>query len=99
MFSPRGHAGFLRKPRVAAGAKRDMTLFDHLRKLLPNAKTQTLKRMVEAKRVRVNGAPARALKQAIEPTDRIDLADRAKETKASAMLPFPVIHEDDDVLV
>jgi 23S rRNA pseudouridine1911/1915/1917 synthase len=76
-----------------------MTLLDRLRELFPNAKTQTLKRMIEARRVRVNGMPARTLKQAIEPTDRIEVADRAKEPKASATLPFPVIHEDGDVLV
>ncbi len=99
MFSPCGHAGFFTKPRVAAGAKRDMILLDRLRELFPNAKTQTLKRMLEAKRIRVNGSLARALKQAIEPTDQIEVTDRAKTSHETAALPFPIVHEDDDVLV
>ena len=76
-----------------------MTVVDHLRKQFPNAKMQTLRRMIQAKRVLVNGTPARNLKQVVEPSDRVEVADRVKESQDIAALPFPIIHEDDDVLV
>jgi 23S rRNA pseudouridine1911/1915/1917 synthase len=76
-----------------------MTVLDHLRKHFPTAKMQTLRRMIQAKRVLVNGAPARSLKQSIQETDQFEVADRAKTPESEAKLPFPIIPEDDDVLV
>jgi 23S rRNA pseudouridine1911/1915/1917 synthase len=76
-----------------------MTLLDHLRKQFPSAKMVTLRRMIQSKRVLVNGVPARTLKQTIEETDKIEVADRAKTAQTETTLPFPIIHEDDDLLV
>jgi 23S rRNA pseudouridine1911/1915/1917 synthase len=74
-----------------------MILFDRLRKDFPTAKRQTLKRMVQDRRVLINDIPATKLTQPIQPKDRIDIVATKKSPKPS--LPFPIIYEDDDVLV
>src|SRR5687768_16333126 len=83
------------------------TLLDHLRTTFPNAKTQTLKRMVEAGRVRVNGRPARKLKQALVPGEQVTVADatvaRPRPSAASSRTakgtPLRIVYEDEDLLV
>jgi 23S rRNA pseudouridine1911/1915/1917 synthase len=76
-----------------------MTLLDHLRKQFPAAKMVTLRRMIQSMRVLVNGAPARALKQTIDESDKVEVTDRPKTSDGRPKLAFPIIHEDDDVLV
>ena len=88
------------------------TLLDWLVQRYPTAKRQTLKQMVAAGRVRVNGAVAVAgeLKQPIAPSDRVEVSDRPMPARrppagrgaasaAPGRPPFRVVHEDADVLV
>jgi 23S rRNA pseudouridine1911/1915/1917 synthase len=76
-----------------------MTLHDRLSRDFPNAKRQTLKRMVQNRRVMINGIVARRLDQAIKSEDRI-VVDAARQKIASPpRLPFVIVHEDLDILV
>jgi len=74
-----------------------MILFDRLRKDFPTAKRQTLKRMVQDRRVLINNIPASKLTQPIQPNDRIEIAQAKKSPRPT--LPFPILSEDDDILV
>jgi 23S rRNA pseudouridine1911/1915/1917 synthase len=74
-----------------------MILLDYLRKDFPTAKRQTLKRMVQDRRVVINEIPATRLTQPIQPKDRIVIARVEKSPRPT--LPFPIIFEDEDVLV
>jgi 23S rRNA pseudouridine1911/1915/1917 synthase len=74
-----------------------MTVSDRLREQFPTAKRQTLKRMVENRRVLINGRSAKKLSQPIEPEDRITVATLKKPIEPK--LPFPIIFEDRDILV
>jgi 23S rRNA pseudouridine1911/1915/1917 synthase len=76
-----------------------MTLQDRLRHDFPTAKRQTLKRMVQNRRVTINGIPARRLDQTIERHDRVTVAAAAKEIAPWPRLPFAIIHEDRDILI
>jgi 23S rRNA pseudouridine1911/1915/1917 synthase len=73
-----------------------MTLLDRLREEFPHAKRQNLKRMVEARRVLVNGKPASRLDQILNEGDRMIVSPTKKETPR---LAFPIVYEDADVLV
>ena len=84
------------------------TLLDWLATRYPTAKRETLRRMVSAGRVTVNGARARAVKSELGPDDRVEVSDRPatqvegarRGRKPGAMkLPFRVVHEDEDLLV
>jgi 23S rRNA pseudouridine1911/1915/1917 synthase len=82
------------------------TLLDVLARRYPTAKRETLRRMVAAGRVTVNGAKPRTLKLPVSPDDRVDVSDRAPAAPAAARaagrgprLPFEVVHEDADLLV
>lgn len=78
------------------------TLIDWLSRKYPLAKRQTLKRMVEAGRVRINGEPAARLKQPVAPEDKVEVSDRPNATESksdSLQLPFGIVFEDEDVIV
>ncbi|HTL29946.1 MAG TPA: RluA family pseudouridine synthase [Tepidisphaeraceae bacterium] len=75
------------------------TVLDWLVARYPTAKKQTLKRMIESRRVRVNGMPARALKQTLNDIDIVELTGRRADFNAPVPAPFPIIYEDSDVLV
>jgi 23S rRNA pseudouridine1911/1915/1917 synthase len=80
------------------------TLLDHLITLFPTAKRTTLREMIAAGRVSVNGTPARTLKQPIEEKDQVKVVDRhpavnQSDRKKPARLKFPIIYEDADLLV
>jgi 23S rRNA pseudouridine1911/1915/1917 synthase len=85
----------------------DDSLANRLRERFPKAKTQTLKRMVEAGRVRVNGKRAAKLSQVISVTDVIEVDERPDAARTSKRPPSPrtklsplqLVHEDEDVLV
>jgi len=81
----------------------DATLLDWLLRQHPLAKRQTLKRMVEAGRVRVNGRRATRLSQPLAPGDSVEVAARqsAKPSPAvqDAGSSLSIVHEDADVLV
>jgi 23S rRNA pseudouridine1911/1915/1917 synthase len=77
------------------------TLLDWLAARFPGAKKQTLKRMVEAGRVRVNGKPARKLGQALEASDRVTADERPTSVRPPPHRPggLEIVYEDADLLV
>jgi RluA family pseudouridine synthase len=85
-----------------------ITLLDRLAKDFPTAKRQTLRRMISAGRVRVNGVHATRATQPIGRDDKVEVSDHpARPTShAGAELqrrpgapPLKIIFEDDDLLV
>lgn len=74
-------------------------LDDWLRRRYPTAKRQTLKRMVEAGRVRVNGQVARKLRQELSADDEVRVDERAAPPPRPIIVPFPIVFEDDDLIV
>ncbi|MGA3066998.1 MAG: RluA family pseudouridine synthase [Tepidisphaeraceae bacterium] len=74
-----------------------MLLLERLLNEFPSAKRQTLKRMLQAGRVTVNGVPATHLKQTIGQKDvvRVD----APQKTGPIRLPFPIVYEDDEIIV
>ena len=80
------------------------TVLDWLVQRFPTAKRQTLKRMVEAGRVRVNGRPVARLKQSIGDADRVEVDESARPPAKSAVAAagpsdVHVVYEDADLLV
>lgn len=76
-------------------------LQDRLKRKFPQAKQTTLRRMLQAGRVRVNGHRVRRLKDPISPQDKIEVAPTPKSAappKAS-LHPLKLIFEDADLLV
>ena len=79
-----------------------MLLLDWLIKKYPTAKRTTLRRMVDGRRVLINGKAARRIKDPVSTDDEIQVVDRpAPEpaSKPSAPPPFEIVHEDADVIV
>lgn len=91
-----------------------MQLIEHLTQTHPAIKRTTFKRMLEERRITVNGKVATRLKQELEPTDKVDLFDqpRPRERKKRAeppkpkpigrdphTLPLRIFYEDNDLLV
>lgn len=76
-----------------------MTLLDFLIARYPTAKRQTLRRMLDAGRVRINGARARSMKQIVIDSDEVRVIDQPPPQTVRAALPFAIIYQDDDVLV
>ena len=78
------------------------TLLDWLIERYPTAKRQTFRRMLQARRVTINGQPAHSLKAALNESDIVAVgnmpATRSKGAEAPT-LPFDIIFEDDDILV
>ncbi len=79
------------------------TLLDQLLLLYPAAKRTTLRRMIEAGRVRINGQAARTLKQPIAEIDKISVRDGPVQTterrQRRPALPFAIVDEDQDLIV
>jgi 23S rRNA pseudouridine1911/1915/1917 synthase len=73
------------------------TLLNWLKRKYPLAKRQTLKRMVEAHRVRINGRPAVKLTQQLGPSDHIEVVDRSAQRPAAKLAGL--VYEDDDIIV
>ena len=78
-----------------------MLLLEYLNQRFPDSTRTTLKRMVESRRVTINGRPARRLKDPIAPDDRIEILDRPKKAlpTKTGQVSFPILHEDDDLIV
>jgi 23S rRNA pseudouridine1911/1915/1917 synthase len=77
-------------------------LQDWLRKKYPNAKQTTLRQMLAADRVRVNGVAVRKMNQPIQASDQIEVSDRIRQPRAmpvSSIHPMEMIYEDADLLV
>ena len=77
----------------------DGTLLDRLLKRFPNAKRQTLKRMVEAGRIRLNGRPATKLSTPLAETDEVEVDDAPRSIMPTAPSDLHIVHEDEDILV
>lgn len=83
-----------------------MLLIDHLTARFPAIKRTTLKRMLEARRITINGRPAMKLKQEITESDQVEVLDqpRARPAKTDPRKPKPpalppIVHEDEHVLI
>ena len=74
------------------------TLFDWLIHAFPDAKRQTLRRMVAGGRVTINGRPADNVKEAVNPDDTVQVGKRPPPGQ-SQVKPLRILHEDLDVLV
>ncbi len=76
------------------------TLLECLAERYPAAKRTTLRRMIQAGRVRINNVVARSASQTVEASDQLTTEDRpsinSQPPRASAL---PVVYEDDDILV
>lgn len=80
----------------------DATLLDWLLRKYPLAKRQTLKRMIEAGRVRINGRPAQRLNQSLGPEDKVDVSDRKNNGRVlqkASTAALRIIYEDADLIV
>lgn len=94
-------AFILRSPLQHA-AMPNATLLDWLLRKFPEAKRQTLKRMVEAGRVQINSRPAVRLKQPLSPDDIIEVIERSPQEKSANQDPaskLRILYEDADVMV
>ena len=78
------------------------TVLDWLTKRYPTAKKTTLRRMIQASRVFVNGRPARKATDAVADADVLTVDERPVE-KQEKPVPMPsglhIVFEDDDILV
>ncbi|HEV7300555.1 MAG TPA: RluA family pseudouridine synthase [Tepidisphaeraceae bacterium] len=74
------------------------TLLDRLLLLQPTAKRTTLRQMLAAGRVRVDGQRARSLKQELPDSAKVTIADHAPRATPSPG-PLTIVHEDADLLV
>src|SRR5438067_8775524 len=76
------------------------TVLDWLIQRYPAAKRQTLKRMIDQRRVTVNSAPAKMLRQELADRDEVRVDERPRNAAADEPeLPFEILFEDADVLV
>src|SRR5439155_11450570 len=78
-----------------------MLLAEYLNQRFPKSTRTTLKRMVDSRRVVINGRPARRLKDPIAPEDRVEILDRPKKAAHTkrGQVSFPILHEDQDLIV
>jgi len=85
-----------------------MVLLDHLITQFPTTKRTTLRRMIEAGRVLINGLPARRAKDPVADSDKVEVLDAPQATEEELArgktdpadrLGFEIVHEDDDVIV
>jgi 23S rRNA pseudouridine1911/1915/1917 synthase len=70
-------------------------LLDLLQQRFPDSSKTTLRKMLEADRVRVNGAVARDAKAEVSSDDVVDVVSRKRAVDPRV----EILHEDDDVLV
>jgi 23S rRNA pseudouridine1911/1915/1917 synthase len=73
------------------------TLAETLRVLLPDSSGRRLKQLLEAGRIRVNGAVRKHAKAMLAPGDVVEIAAGAPRT--SVCRGLTIVHEDDDVIV
>lgn len=77
------------------------TLLDCLAERYPTAKRTTLRRMIQAGRIRINEAVARSANQTVEDSDRLMTDDRPAANSVAGRRPsvLSIVFEDDDILV
>jgi len=85
-----------------------MLLLDYLVSKFPASKRITLRRMIEAGRVLINGLPARRAKDPVADSDKVEVLDQPQpteedlakaKTNPADRLGFEIVHEDDDLIV
>lgn len=76
-------------------------LMDWLAARYPHAKKTTLREMVEYKRVRINGETAKSVRQAVRPTDQVDVVDASAVPMKPHRLSegLKIVYEDADILI
>lgn len=73
------------------------TLLDALAVLFPDSSKTTLRQMLQAGRVRVNGEPEKNARREVEPGEIIEIGQKSVQI---ALPPgLAILHEDDDVIV
>jgi 23S rRNA pseudouridine1911/1915/1917 synthase len=77
------------------------TLHDWLRKQYPQAKQNTLRKMIQDGRVWLNGIAAHRINLPISETDTVEVRDREKKQPAepASVHPMRIVFEDEDLLV
>ena len=75
-----------------------MTLLDFLVAKFPTAKRQTLRRMLDDGRVRVNGIRPRSMKVEVRASDDVHVIEQHVKSDTRP-LPFTIVHEDEAVLL
>jgi 23S rRNA pseudouridine1911/1915/1917 synthase len=81
-----------------------MKLIDFLQQRYPQASRTTLRQMLAEGRVLINNLPARTAGRLMEPADQVRVlskSDRSRPVMEAAppSLPFPVVHEDEDLII
>jgi 23S rRNA pseudouridine1911/1915/1917 synthase len=77
--------------------KQPITLAEHLRALYPASSNNSLKKLLEHDRVRVNGAITRIGKTLLQPGDRVEIGEKIFVARLPEELD--ILHEDDHLLV
>ena len=81
-------------------SSRQKTVGDVLAEQFPKSSRSTLKRIVLAGRVLVNGKPAKRLSDVIAKSDRVQVVDRPRlQEKPDELRPLERVFEDQDILV
>lgn len=98
--NPRPAQGEQAKPPAAP----PQTLLDWLAAKYPGAKRTTLRRMVQDRRVRLNGRPVTSAKAPVGPEDQLTVDERPPRSRhalrqGGALPGIPILFEDADVLV
>jgi RluA family pseudouridine synthase len=77
------------------------TVFDLLVHMYPQAKKTTLREMLTAKRVRLNGEVARSLKQPVKKTDRLEVTDVGSGISSTTTLTngLRIVHLDSELII
>lgn len=71
------------------------TLLDQLQLLFPDSSKTTLRQMLAADRVRVNGAPERNAKREVSESDRVEVVSKSERVDPR----IRILYEDADVIV
>lgn len=89
------------KPAEASDAPPPLfTLLDVLEKKLPESSRTTLRDIIAAKRVLVDGKVAITLKQPIAKNATVEIVDRlSARTRVAGSIPYHVVFEDADLIV
>jgi RluA family pseudouridine synthase len=73
-------------------------LIDVLSALRPTSSRTTLRQLLAAGRVRLNGEVIKLARMPIAPDDKVEITDKP-EAEAPPVAPFPIVHEDADLLI
>ena len=85
-----------KNPPVKTAVK-EGTLLPFLLEQFPKLSRNTVKTLLKTKQVFVNGKPAVRFDTPLSPGDRVSLKDR--EDPFLPKLPFPILYEDEDIIV